>query len=73
MYHRERKQNKTKVVVKLSEAGHTYQGGSTDGGKVVSVAAISSAASRRGGGGGGRGCRWLEWTWGHLWLVGIII
>lgn len=58
--------------MKLSEDSHTYQGGSTDGSKVVSVAAISPAASR-GGGGGGRGCRWLEWTWGHLWLVRIII
>ena len=53
--------------------GCTYQGGSTDGGKMVPVAAVGPSAGRRGGGCGSRGCRWLERAWGHLWLVGVII
>lgn len=55
------------------EDSYTYQGGSTNGGKVVPVAAVGPAAGRRGGRGGSWGCRQLERAWGHLWLIGVII
>lgn len=75
MCHKQKTISGLKVVgaSRPREDGYTYQGGSTDGGKVVPVAAVGSAAGRRGGRGGNWGCRWLKRARGQLWLVGVII